>query len=144
MAGGRPREWTDELIKELGEKLVKCCEEPNVWHLTHFECKEDLYDGCLEYLCETYPKQFIPFYTQALRLIGNRMMVRAMDGSVDRWVIKTFMPRYLNCRKWIKEDIEMEAQIKAEAIKAANLPECDPRLVEFLSLLKEKTHVKSS
>lgn len=147
---GRKREWTDERLHKLGKKLVSHCQLDGVWHITSFEVKEELSDGQLEYLYRTYPKVFLPYYTRALRILGNKIMKKSMDGGGDRWVIKTFLPRYLSCRKWIKEDLEMEALTKAEATKAANVQEISPWTQEimdnwpkFLEWLKENESSKS-
>lgn len=129
---GRPREWHDEKLHDLGKKLVKHCKKENVWHLTSFEIEEELYDGCLEYLYQNYSEIFLPYYTRALRILGNKMMNKSIEGGGDRWVLKTFMPRYLNFRKWIKEDLEMEALAKAEAAKAANIQDISPWTAEIM------------
>ena len=44
--------------------------------------------------------------------IGNKMLEKAMDRGGDRWIIKTFLPRMLDFRHWIKEDIHDETMAR--------------------------------
>lgn len=129
---GRPTKWTASKLKKLGEDLCEFVKADGVWHISKFEEARGLYPKCLYNLASYHPDEFAHYLGRANRIIGNKMLEKAMDRGGDRWIIKTFLPRMLDFRHWIKEDLHDEAMAKAEATKAVNSQDPTHPFVEKL------------
>lgn len=146
MQGGRPKEYTDEDIEELGKALIQIANKDHVYHVTEFsELKEKSPTWVYE-LARQYPK-FSEYLTRARTILGRKLLKLSIEENPSQYIQKTFIKRYLSnefedMNQWVKEDVEMEAKIKAEAVKAANLVEIDPRFAGFLK--HYENHEKSS
>lgn len=121
---GRPIEWTEEKLHKLGEELIEHVKQPGVYHLSSF-CAEKmrrmewLYD-----MKQRYPI-FSEYFSCAKQILGNKMMRLSMEASPNNWVLKTYMPRYLEEQHYIYEDIKNEMVAKLEAAKEAGELEPD-------------------
>ena len=115
----RPTKWTKDKLRKLGEELCAFVSEEGVWHISKFEEAKKLYPKCLYNLARDHRKEIEHYLIRAKRIIGNKMLERAMERGCDRWVIKTFLPRMLDVKDWVKEDLMDEAMAKVEAINAA-------------------------
>ena len=135
---GRPIKWTASRLKKLGEELCTFAKEDGVWHISKFEEEKGLYPKCLYNLASYHPKEFEHYIHRANRIIGNKMLEQAMAKGADRWVLKTFLPRMLDVRHWIKEDLNDEATAKAEAIKTVNSQEPTHPFFDTLNQYIEK------
>lgn len=60
-----------------------------------------------------------------------------MERGCDRWVIKTFLPRMLDIKHWVKEDLMDEAMAKAEATKeVTGQGSQHPFLMQFMEYME--------
>lgn len=116
---GRPREWTDEKLIELGEDLIKYVTKRRIWHLSHYEAQKDLPIDCLRYCHENYSKMFTPYYKRAMQILGHNLLERAMsEDKCDKFVISVFIPMYLkDVRKFQDDRREKEVKFKYEMIQ---------------------------
>lgn len=144
--GGRPKKYSDADIEKLGKELLDCMNTDGVYHLTEFSEWKEMSPMWTYELAKDYPK-FGVYLTRARKILGRKMLKMSMEENPDRWVIKTFLKRYISnevedVQQWVKDDIAEEAKAKAEAAKAANLNDIDPRVEKFLEILESKPSVK--
>lgn len=149
MTSGRHKKYTEDDIESLGEKLIACAQRDGVYHVTEFSEDFGKSPTWVYKLAEDYPL-FGQYLTRATKILGRKMMKLAWEGNPSMYMQKTFIKRYLtteyeDIEKFVKDDIEMEAQAKAEAVKQANLAEVSPIAMELIDKLdRMKLYDKSS
>lgn len=141
MNPGRPKMYSEEDIERMGRELIKCMQEKEVWQLTEFSERKDKCPSWVYELGRQYPS-FSEYLTRAKKIIGRKLFLRAVEGGPDRWLLKTWLKRYLHtddepCIDWVKEDIRDEAIAKAEATKTVNQVEASEVSLEILDRLKD-------
>lgn len=145
---GAPKKYSDEEIIEMGEKFIKLAHSDEMFHVTEFS---EVYGKCPHWVYETarrYPV-FNDYLTRARNILGTKLLRLSIKENPSMYIQKTFIKRYLsndyeNMEDWVREDIQMEAQAKAEAIKNANLNEVNPIVYELIERLdKIKLNEKS-
>jgi len=114
----KPTVYTEEKLHQLGKDLVKCMEEDGVWHLSEFSERHKRVDSWIYDLGTDY-KIFAEYLTRARRILGRKMFEYGMEKNPNSWMLKTFMPRLLNARKEVHEELRDEVTIKAEATRDA-------------------------
>jgi len=113
-----PVKYTPAVIEKLGKELVSCVEEDGVWHLSEFSERHEKVDSWIYDLAERYP-HFHEYLTRARRILGRKMFEYGMEKNPNSWMLKTWMPRFLNERTYHLEDLKEETTIKAEATRDA-------------------------
>lgn len=131
---GRPKEWTDEELHKLGKELVEHMKLPGVYHLSSF-CAEKMKSQHWLYDMAKYPI-FSDYFACAKKILGNKMMRLSMEANPNNWVLKTYMPRYLDEQDFIYEDMKREMMVKLEAAKESGELEPDhpfwEKLMEYV------------
>lgn len=138
----RPQEYTEDVIIALGEELINCANSKGVYHITEFseikkKCPTWVYEVAREY------PVFSEYLKRARNILGRKIMRMAIEESPSLYMQKTFIKRYLNnefepIEQWVKEDVQADAQIKAEAVKAANISDVSPTVLQLLASMDEK------
>ena len=139
---GRPKKYSDKDIEKMGKELLACMESPGVYYLTAYSEQKEKSPNWVYEIARDYPV-FGVYLARARGILGRKILTKAIEANPSMYVQKTIMKRFLDnpyepVIQWTKEDIEMEALAKAKAAKEANLTEIDPRVIEFLDLLKKK------
>lgn len=139
---GRPREWTDEKLHELGKELIACVNEEDVWHLSEFAERHQK-ASCWLHELENREPIFSKYVTRARQILGRKIFKEGIIGKPSGYQLKHWMPRWLNERHYYFEDVREEAAAKAEAAKEAmtNDPEHPywDRFMQFIGEEDEKT-----
>lgn len=146
---GRLHKYSDEEIIEMGEEFIKLVKSDDIFHVTEFS---ELHEKCPSWvyqIAQNYPV-FNEYLTRARNILGTKLLKLSIKESPSLYIQKTFIKRYLknpyeDMEQWVKDDIQMEAQAKADAIKNANLNEVNPIVYELIERLdKIKINEKSA
>jgi hypothetical protein len=114
----QPKVYTPEVIEKLGKELIACVEEDGVWHLSEFSERHKKVDSWIYDLGDRY-SNFHEYLTRARRILGRKMFEYGMEKNPNSWMLKTWMPRFLNERTYHLDDLKEETTIKAEATRDA-------------------------
>ena len=112
---GRPVVWTTEELEIIGKKLIEWCREERNNHMSGFEDENDLPVDFCEDMARRRKSEFRRYYKQAQRILGHKIMNKAMFDGGDRWITSIFTPMYLDdVDDYIesKKDKESERRIK--------------------------------
>jgi len=132
---GRPTEWTDEKLHELGEELVSCVKEDEVWHLSEFAERHEKSAQWINEL-DGRSKIFSEYVTRARQILGRKLFREGIKGSPSAIQLKHWMPRWLEERHFYFEDVRDEAATKAEATRDAMTNDPDhPFWREFMNYM---------
>jgi len=134
---GRPLKYSDAEIEKLGKELITTVKQDGVWHITEFSELHEKTEFWLYSLRDNYPV-FAQYLTRAHRILGRKMYEYGMEKNPNAWMLKTFMPRLLNARKEVHEELRDEVTIKAEATRDAIAKDPDhPFWKTFEQYMKE-------
>jgi len=120
---GRPIEWTEEKLHELGKELMDHVNEDGVYHLSSFCVKKMKTSSWMTDMTE-YPI-FSLYHSLAKKILGNKLFRLSMEANPNNWVLKTYMPRYLSEESLAYEDIQRETMAKLQAAKDSGVLEPD-------------------
>lgn len=88
--GGRPRDWTPDLIEEKRIALEKWIENPKNYFFTSFLNQENLFKEQIERFCN-YSPEFRSTYQRALGIQEQRLVELAItkkhDGNFTKFVL---------------------------------------------------------
>jgi len=138
-----PTVYTEEKLHKLGESLIKFVKEDGVWHLSQFSERHKRVDSWIYDLGTKY-NIFNEYLTRARRIIGRKMFQYGMEKNPNSWMLKTWMPRFLNERSYHLEDIREETTIKAEATRDAIANDPDHPFWKSFEKYMEDTGGKAS
>lgn len=85
--GGRPREWTEELIEVERQELDKWIHNPENYYLTNFLIERDLDNEGIARFCR-YSERFRDTFEKAKRVQESRLVNLAVSKKGDGGFIK--------------------------------------------------------
>lgn len=110
----RPIEWTEERLHKLGKELLKCMKQDDVYHISSFFIESEVKQQNYYSLVEKYPL-LAEYHKKAMDILAKKLMYYAMNKTPSHWLIKTYLPRYLNDRDQLEAENYRDELLKAKA-----------------------------
>lgn len=115
----RKSNYTEKELHELGQSLVDHCKKEDVYHITDWtsQVQNKTYQWWYD-LKKTQPI-LVEYHERAKQILGNKILANGAKSG-NMWVVKTFIPKYLDdVRQFCREEMREEYKIKAEVAKEA-------------------------
>lgn len=111
---GYVNKYTEEELIALGEDLLVCASEPDVWSISAFTERHQMSVHWLSELERRFP--VIKEYGQRARMIiGRKVQKECMTGRPMPWVVKSLLPSLLGNQEEINKSYYEESYNKAIA-----------------------------
>lgn len=142
--GGRPREWTEEKLEELGKELLDFAKNTSALHVSKFEMHKGHLPGWLSELASRY-NSFSQFIKGAKCIFGNKILEATMSDCKPHGVtVGKIMPLYLSdFQEGHLDLLNKEEKIK-HSYKMKEASQADERADRIIDALERNTSAKES
>lgn len=106
--------WTGDKIEKLGKELVSYVSKDGIYHICSFLAHKHMLAQTYYDMVKRYPL-LAEYHGVAMEILAHKLIKASMEKSPNQWVIKTYLPRYMNDRKQLEDESYRDELIKAKA-----------------------------
>ena len=107
--------WTEDTLHALGKEMVEFfTNTDNAFHMVSFAVHKKISSSCLKGVLRDYKGIMAHYHGQCLDILAQRLLQRDMEGNASKFIINTYLPRYLDDKEEAYKEIEATSYHKTK------------------------------